>query len=97
MKRYYVSIHGSNLLINLRGEMGKYGFQTKRYVVASNEEEAEAAAFRLIFRDTDLQQIILNDENDPPSLDIDGMKEVDTPEENTEKDMKINYFREHEI
>lgn len=94
MKRYLVSLHGQNLLIKLRGELGKYGFHTKRYIEAKNDEQAERRALRLIFNDADLQRIILNRKDDPPSISVDDIIEVDKPREQDHKEIKTSYYKE---
>lgn len=94
MKRYLVSLHGQNLLINLKGDQAKYGFRTKRYVEAANEEQAERIAMGLIFNDRDLQKIVLNKEDDPPSIEVEEIKEVEKPTEEDYKEIKYNYYKE---
>jgi len=96
MKHYLVSLHGQNLLIKLRGDLGKYGFRTKRYIEAANEDQAEKRALRLIFNDPDLHRIILNEEDDPPSIMAEEICEIDRPIEEDYKEIKMNYYKENE-
>lgn len=94
MKKYLVSLHGRNLLINLRGEMCKYGFHTKRYIEAEHEDQAEKRALRLIFNDHDLQRIIRNKEDDPPLITVEEIIETDEPSPEDFKKIKYNYYKE---
>lgn len=94
MKRYLVSLHGQNLLIEMKGEEQKYGFRTKRYVQARNEEEAERKALRLILNDGHLQANIRNRDADPPMVTAEEIEEVEKPVEQDYKDIKMNYYKE---
>lgn len=96
VKHYLVSLHGENLLIRLRGDLGKYGFHTKRYIEAASEDQAEKRALRLIFNDSDLQRIILNGEDDPPNIMAEEIYEIDRPIKDDYKDIKMNYYKENE-
>ena len=94
MKRYIVSLRGENLLIRNRGEARKYGFRTKRCVEAPDEEAAEIKSLGLIFNDRNLQQSIFNRDSDPPTIAAEEIKEIQTPDEQNFKDLKIEYYEE---
>ena len=94
MKHYLVSLHGENILVEVRGERRKHGFHTKRYVEAASEEQAERRALRLIFNDPGLHKVILNAEDDTPSISAVDIRVVDNPGEKDCEDIKINYYPE---
>jgi len=41
MKRFEVKLHGKNFLLNLDGELKKFGFYATKFVKAENPQEAE--------------------------------------------------------
>ena len=40
MKRFKVKLHGENFLLNLDGELKKFGFYATKFVKAENPQEA---------------------------------------------------------
>ncbi len=96
MAKYLVSLHGENLLMEVRGEKSKYGFHTKRYVEADNAEEAEMKALMLIFNDRNLQQCLGNTAEDPPAITAGEIREVTRPASDDQAELKIEYYREGE-
>ena len=96
MKWYLVALQGQNLLLNYKGDFGKYGFHTKRYVRAADEQEAESAALDKLMNDPELHEIVMNREEDPPSLSVEEVQEVERPKEVKDRDVKNLFYKEHE-
>jgi len=76
MTTYLVRLNGQNFLID--GDEGprKKRFHSTRLVEAENQNRAEALARELIYNDPRLQKVILNEESDPPVINLEGVSEV---------------------
>ena len=96
MKWYLVSLQGQNLLLNYKGDLGKYGFHTKRYVRAADEQEAESSALDKLMNDPELHEIVRNGEEDPPSISVEEIQEVGRPKEVKDRSVKNLFYKEHE-
>ena len=68
LKKYRVFVNGTNLLLRIDGVLGRYGFYTTRYVEAPNGTSAAEKALTLIREE--LQDMVLNELTDKPSLDV---------------------------
>jgi hypothetical protein len=64
MKRYKVKLHGENFLLNLDGDLKKYGFYATKFLKAESPQEAEKNA------------IILNKNTDRPTINMEEIEEV---------------------
>jgi len=76
MKRFKVKLHGENFLLNLVGELKKYGFYATRFVKAENPQEAEKIAIILTHQNPNLRNSVLNENSDRPEINLEEIKEV---------------------
>ena len=79
MKKYRVFINGQNFLLALDGKAPqRNAFYTTRYVEVNTSEKAESIAIKLIKDDKDLTKIVLNEQNNPPMLFAEEIKELES-------------------
>ena len=76
MKKFKVQLHGENFLLDLDGELNKYGFYATKFVEAENPQEAEKIAFILIRKNPNLKDTVLNESTDPPKVNLKEIEEV---------------------
>jgi len=76
MKRFEVKLHGKNFLLNLDGELKKFGFFATKFVKADNPQEAEKIAIILIRQNPNLRDTALNENADRPTINLEEIKEV---------------------
>jgi hypothetical protein len=76
MKRFKVKLHGKNFLLNLDGELKKFGFYATKFVKAENPKEAEKIAIILIHQNPNLRDTVLNEKADRPTINLEEIKEV---------------------
>jgi len=76
MKRFKVKLHGENFLLNLDGELKKFGFYATKFVKAENPQEAEKNAIILIYQNPNLRDTVLNENADRPTINLEEIKEV---------------------
>ena len=76
MKRFEVKLHGKNFLLNLDGELKKFGFYATKFVKAENPQEAEKMAIILIHQNPNLRGTALNENADRPTINLEEIKEV---------------------
>ena len=76
MKRFKVKLHGENFLLNLDGELKKFGFYATKFVKAENPQEAEKNAIILIYQNPNLRDAVLNANADRPTINLEEIKEV---------------------
>jgi len=76
MKRFKVKLHGKNFFLNLDGEPRKFGFYSTRFVKAENPEEAERIAVILTHQNQNLRKTLLNQNDYPPKINLEGIKEI---------------------
>ena len=76
MKRFKVKLHGKNFFLNLDGEPRKLGFYATRFVKAENPEEAEKIAVILTHQNPNLRKTLLNENEDRPKINLEGIKEI---------------------
>lgn len=76
MKRYKVKLHGENFLLNLDGELKKYGFYATKFLKAKSPHEAEKIAIILIHQNPNLRDTILNKNTDRPIINLEEIEEV---------------------
>ena len=76
MKRFKVKLHGENFLLNLDGELKKYGFFATKLVEAENPQEAKKKAIILIRQHPNLRDTVLNENADRPTINLEEIKEV---------------------
>jgi hypothetical protein len=76
MKRFKVQLHGKNFLLNLDGELKKYGFYATKFVKAESPQEAEKIAVILMHQNPNFRKTVLNGSADPPKIGLEAIKEV---------------------
>jgi len=76
MKRFKVQLHGENFLLNLDGELKKYGFHATQFVKAKSPQEAEKIAVILMHQNPNFRKTALNGSTDPPTISLEDIKEV---------------------
>jgi hypothetical protein len=76
MKKFKVKLHGENFLLNLDGELKKYGFYATTFVKAENPQKAEKIALILIHQNPNLRDTALNESTDRPTVKLEEIKEV---------------------
>jgi hypothetical protein len=77
MPSYQVEVHGRNFLVDVEGEVAKRGFFSHRVVEAAGPEEAELAAVQAVRRTQRLRDVVKNSSDDPPTMEVTRMREVD--------------------
>ena len=78
MKRYKVKLHGENFLLNLDGDLKKYGFFATKFVKAKNPKEAEKIAIILIRQNPNLRDTVLNENADRPTINLGEINEINS-------------------
>ena len=76
MKRFKVKLHGKNFLLNLDGELKKFGFYATKFVEAENPQEAEKIAVILSYQNPNLKGAVLNQDVFRPTINLEAIKEV---------------------
>ncbi len=76
IKRFKVQLHGKNFLLNLDGELKKYGFHATKFVKAESPQEAEKIAVILMHQNPYFRKTVLNGRVDPPKIGLEAIKEV---------------------
>ena len=74
MKKFKVLIEGRNFVIEENNKCKKYGFFTTRFVQAEDAFHAETIALDLIRNE--LNNVVLNEQVDPPMLHVEAINEV---------------------
>jgi hypothetical protein len=76
MKRFKVQLHGKNFLLNIDGELKKYGFYATKFVEAENPQTAEKIAVILIRQSPNLRETVFNESTDRPRINLKAIEEV---------------------
>jgi hypothetical protein len=76
MKRFKVKLHGENILLNIDGELKKFGFYVTYFIKAKSPQEAKKIAAILIRRHPNLKDTVLNESTDRPTINIEEIEEV---------------------
>ncbi len=74
MRKFEIWVEGDNCLVDVEGKVTKLGFITTRIIKSSNQEEAIAKLRDVISRE--LEDIVVNDKQDPPNIYIKEISEV---------------------
>ncbi len=77
MPRFRATINGENFLIDMDGNVAKYGFLTFRDVDAADPQAAELAAVQVLRDDQALRTVIRNAKDDPPTMTVTELSEVE--------------------
>ena len=94
MKRFKVKLHGKNFFLNLDGEPRKLGFYATRFVKAENPEEAEKIAVILTHQNPNLRKTLLNEKDDRPKINLEGIKEINFLKDFRNNQSKDNFLLE---
>lgn len=73
MSEYLVTIEGQNLLVDVEGELGKFGFVRLTLVEAGNATLAAKRALEEVTCDAALYEKIQNEEGDSPAMTVKGV------------------------
>lgn len=76
MRSFKVKLHGENFLLNLDGELKKFGFYATTFVKAKNPQEAEKIAIILIHQNRNLRDTVFNENADLPTINLEEIKEI---------------------
>ena len=78
MPAYRALIEGRNFLLNVDGKTRRHGFYQTVFVHSSDPNEAESHAIRLLKDDAELKQMTQNERDDPPTLYLYSLEEIDS-------------------
>jgi hypothetical protein len=78
MPAYRVMINGQNFLVEMDGRVARYGFYTTRIVESPDPAAAEHAAVQMIRETQRLRDLVRNDPDDPPVMDVTSIVELET-------------------
>ena len=71
-------IHGQNLLTEVDGVRRRLGFFTNVFIEAFASADAESRAIDSVREDAGLSDILLNPDDDPLSLSVDEVQEIES-------------------
>jgi len=94
MKKYHTFIEGRNFHLEMNGKLGKYGFVTNRFIEAQTPEEAENISVQSIREDKKLKSTVLNKKEDPPTLHVTEINELESFEEVNTSATGLIFFSE---
>lgn len=77
---YLTLINGRNFRLDFDGKVGRYGFYQTVLVQAADLAEAETNAIAIVKGDEELQELVKNEQSDPPMLCMDSYQELDASE-----------------
>ena len=77
MSEYLVTIEGQNLLVDVEGELGKFGFVRVEQVEASNATLAARRALTEVQTDPTIAQKIRNESGDSPAMTVKDVVRAD--------------------
>jgi len=78
MPKYVVTIDASNFLVEMDNQLAKRGFIALKLVEADDPKKAEFAAVQMLRDDQGLREMVRNEPNDPPVMDLEEIAEVDS-------------------
>ncbi len=94
MATYRVLIEGRNFILNVDGKSARYGFYQVMFLEATDEQEAETEAVRLLKSDVDLKTRTENHTDDPPKLFVESITAVDRNDTPGVSSVGRSYFRD---
>ena len=97
MTTYLVRLNGRNLLMDGDGGPTKRRFRAVRLVEAGNQKQAENLARKLIRTDPRLQNSVLNEESDPPIIDLESVNEMPATGYDAQNRANSFYWEKEEI
>ncbi len=78
MKKYEVTLHGKNFMLNINGEHKKFGFHASRFVIAKDMPAAEKIAAIMIHKHPIIKDAIINEGVDSPKIRVTRTGEVNS-------------------
>lgn len=78
MPKCQIQLNGQNFLVDVGKKSAKHGFITFRNVESPDTSTAELSAVEMLRQSAQLRDLIQNDPNDPPVIDVMEMIEVDS-------------------
>jgi hypothetical protein len=97
MRKFRVLLQGSNFLIPVAGNgLLKHGFYTNRFVEAADEEAAELAAVGQLRAKQSLREIVRNQPDDPPRIQLNEVAELASLENLPSLDQGLAWYPEDE-
>jgi len=78
MQKYRVIVHGQNLWTEAEGVRQRFGFYTNVFLEAFTTTDAESRAIDLVREDAHLKDVLLNTADDPLSLSVDEVHEIES-------------------
>ncbi|HID69598.1 MAG TPA: hypothetical protein EYP35_03860 [Desulfobacterales bacterium] len=94
MQKYNVFIEGTNFKIEIENTVQKCGFFTTRFVEANDPPSAEKQAMDFVREE--LQEIVLNDRENPPVMYIEKLDEIKTFGDNEVPGTGFTWFKDDE-
>jgi hypothetical protein len=95
MPAYRVEINGENFLIEMGGRVAKHGFVTTRIVEAAEPGAAEDSAVQML-RDTKrLRDLVRNEPDDPPVMDVTSIVELGSDGANVDRRPGLVWYEEN--
>ncbi|PKD40475.1 hypothetical protein CWO84_10065 [Methylomonas sp. Kb3] len=77
MNKYRLIMNGENFLIQTESGLKKHGFYQTIFVESQNPETAENEAVEII-KNSDLKDIVKNENNDPPMIYLEEIDELES-------------------
>jgi hypothetical protein len=70
MPTYRVVVYGTNLLMEVDGERGRYSVEVARFVEAADSDRAGEQALELVLASPQVQRGARNEADDPPAFHV---------------------------
>jgi len=77
MNKYHLLMNGQNFIVDMDGKAAKHGFFQNFFLEADSPEQAENLAVRKIREDEELKAVVQNPKDDPPTILLEEMSEVE--------------------
>lgn len=78
MPKYQVDINGESFFVAIEGNLAKHGFFTRRFVEAVDPPSAEDAAVQMLREMQSLRDLVKNEADDPPVMNVTEITEIET-------------------
>ena len=96
MNKYQIEINGKNFLIDMNGEVSKYGFITYRYIEANDPQEAELQVMQMLRETEKLRNMVQNTKEDPPEMYMTEIEEIESFDQIEEMEPGFIWYKEQE-
>jgi hypothetical protein len=94
MPAYRVMINGQNFLIEMDGRVAKHGFFTTRIAESPDPAAAEHAAVQMIRQTQRLGDLVRNDPDDLPVMDVTSIVDLESIEEYESRETGFVWYEE---